>query len=190
MANWWDQINQAIADTGILQTINPIARDVLPGVGAVEDILGIDPSTWGPNTFAGAESAASAPASPSPSLSRGLALPQIPGGASLDFGNLGGGGFGGFPLTVSGPRRLIPYSGGPIPSGYRVAQRAARAPSAGTAGGVYLVPRRHMNPLNPRALMRAERRMSAFTHWVKRHFRIAAATPRRKKGGKFTKRRR
>jgi hypothetical protein len=178
MANWWDQLNQSIADTGILQAINPVARDVLPGLGAFEDIIGIDPNSWGPNTFVGgADAAAAAPTSPSPILGRGLAVPQQPGGASLDWS-------GGFPLTTTtGRRGLIPYSGGPVPSGYRVAQRPPRAPSAGTPGGTYLVPRRSMNPLNPRALMRAERRMSAFTHWVKRHFRIAAHTPKRKKIG-------
>jgi len=52
-----------------------------------------------------------------------------------------------------------------------------------------LIPRRTMNPLNPRALMRAERRLNAFSTWVKRHFKIAAAAPKRRKGGGRFKRR-
>jgi hypothetical protein len=105
------------------------------------------------------------------------------GGTSMAWDDFGGG----FPLvTTRGARRgLIPYSGGVIPSGYRVANRAARAPTAGLAAGTYLVPRRSMNPLNPRALMRAERRLNMFSTWVKRHFKIAAAAPKRR-----TKRRR
>jgi hypothetical protein len=106
------------------------------------------------------------------------------GGASMDWGN-------DFAMTVSngGRRGLIPYSGGIIPSGYRVGMRPPRAPTAGYPGGTYLIPRRTMNPLNPRALMRAERRLNAFSTWVKRHFKIAAAAPKRRKGGRFTKRR-
>lgn len=100
-----------------------------------------------------------------------------------------GGNGGGFPLTLTGPRRILPYSGGIIPSGYRVAQRPPRRPTAGYPGGVYLVPRRSMNPLNPKALMRAERRMNSFTTWVKRHFRIAAAAPKRRRtSGRFKRR--
>lgn len=93
-------------------------------------------------------------------------------------------GNGDFALTTTRSRGLIPYSGGMIPSGYRVANRAGRAPTAGYPAGVYLVRRRSMNVLNPRALMRAERRMSGFTRWVKRHFTIAAAAPRRRKVGR------
>ena len=105
------------------------------------------------------------------------------GGASMDWGN-------DFAMTVSngGRRGLIPYSGGIIPSGYRVGMRPPRAPTAGYPGGTYLIPRRTMNPLNPRALMRAERRLNAFSTWVKRHFKIAAAAPKRRKGGKFKRR--
>jgi hypothetical protein len=89
-----------------------------------------------------------------------------------------------FPLTTTtGRRGLIPYTGGFIPSGYRVGMRPARRPTPGTAGGVYLIPRRTMNPLNPRALMRAERRMNAFSKWVKRHFTIQKAMPKRRKVG-------
>jgi hypothetical protein len=105
------------------------------------------------------------------------------GGASMDWGN------GDYAMTVTGRRGLIPYSGGIIPSGYRVGMRRPRAPTAGYPGGAYLIPRRSMNPLNPRALMRAERRLNAFSTWVKRHFKIAAAAPKRRKGGRFTKRR-
>lgn len=78
-----------------------------------------------------------------------------------------------FPVaTRNGSRSVIPYQGGMIPSGYRLTQR----------GGVpYLKKIRHMNPLNPRALLRAERRMGAFTGWVKRHFRIASSMPARKR---------
>jgi len=79
-------------------------------------------------------------------------------------------------------RGLIPFSGQYIP-GYRVALRPASRGSAGHAAGYYLVKPRRMNPLNPRALMRAERRMGAFTHWVKRHFTIQKSMPRRKKVG-------
>lgn len=89
--------------------------------------------------------------------------------------------------ATSGRRGLIPYSGGVIPSGYRVCQRKARAPVAGRAAGVYLCPRRSMNPLNPRALLRAERRMNSFTTWVKRHFSIASRMPRRKKASRVAR---
>jgi hypothetical protein len=114
-------------------------------------------------------------------------------GATGDWGDLSMNGYsgGGFPLTTTngGRRGLIPYSGGIIPSGYRVGMRKPRAPTAGYPGGAYLIPRRSMNPLNPRALMRAERRLNAFSKWVKRHFVIASHAPKRRKGGRFTKRR-
>lgn len=99
----------------------------------------------------------------------------------FDYGN----GFNDFSLTTTrGSRGLIPYSGGMIPSGYRVANRRATSGSPARPAGTYLVPRRSMNPLNPRALLRAERRMSAFTKWVSRHFAIAKRAPRRKKFGR------
>ena len=88
--------------------------------------------------------------------------------------------FVGSPMAV-GPRRLYPLSAGWPGPGYRAARRGARRPSGGNPAGIYWVPRRKMNPLNPRALLKAERRMSAFTHWVKRHFQITSSMPRRRR---------
>jgi len=189
---WWEDLNQAISDTGILQAIDPVARDVIPGYAAYEDLVGIDVKKWGPGTFnnpaAGGTGAPSAP--PGPDVIFLNNKPFSPGGAApMDWSDMG---LNPYAMTTTRPRGLIPYQGGMIPSGYRVANRAPRRPTQGYPGGVYLVPRRHMNPLNPRALMRAERRMHAFTTWVTRHFKIAAAFPKRRgrKGGRFAKRRR
>lgn len=116
---------------------------------------------------------------PVPMVSPSVHGPTSNGG-QMDWGY----GNGDFALTTTRSRGLIPYSGGMIPSGYRVANRPGRPATAGYPAGVYLVRRRSMNVLNPRALMRAERRMSGFTRWVKRHFTIAAAAPRRRKVGR------
>lgn len=105
-------------------------------------------------------------------------VPNVYGGGSMN-----GDWSGDYGMTLTRGRSLIPYSGGVIPSGYRVAMRRPRAPTSGYPGGAYLVPRRSMNVLNPRALMRAERRLSGFSKWVKRHFTIAKHAPKRRKVG-------
>ena len=90
--------------------------------------------------------------------------------------------FSGYDLTTTGARGLIPFQGqGPPAPGYHLARRSARRPQQGRNPGLYWVPRRSMNPLNPRALMRAERRMAGFTKYVKRHFSLASIMPKRKK---------
>lgn len=176
-------------------TLDQTARDIIPGyteiAGYGSDVLGID-KVGTPPILPSSSSGLSASDVAGLLQSAGQNIYEhalgggssIGGGATMDWSSMG------VPngLTLSGPRRIMPYMGGMIPSGYRVAKRNARAPTSGYPAGVYLVPRRSMNPLNPRALMRAERRMGAFTHWVKRHFRIASSAPRRKRG-RFTKRR-
>jgi len=66
----------------------------------------------------------------------------------------------------------------------------ARRPTQGREAGLYWRKPRHTNPLNPKALVRAERRMAMFTGWVKRHFKIASQFPARKKARRFGGRRR
>ena len=86
---------------------------------------------------------------------------------------------------------VIPFTGQNWPGpGYRLSALPARSPQAGRAAGLYWTRPRKTNPLNPRALMRAERRLEMFTRWVKRHFNIASQMPRRKKSRSFGGRRR
>lgn len=74
--------------------------------------------------------------------------------------------------------------------GYRPRFLPARNATSGRAAGMYWRKPRHTNPLNPKALVRAERRMAMFTNWVKRHFKIASQFPARKKARRFGGRRR
>jgi hypothetical protein len=180
MAEWWEDL---------IGAVNPYVRDVVPGFGAVQDFIGGAAMGLG---LASPEDLYPGMIGYQPPGGGGtMGFPgatQIAGGgASAVFGGgYSDGGGASMPsmmngLALSGPRRIYPYTGGLIPSGYRVANRPPRRATSGYPGGTYLVPRRRMNPLNPRALMRAERRMGAFTHWVKRHFRIAGAMPHRKR---------
>jgi hypothetical protein len=190
----WDDANQYLQPA--MEFINPVARDLVPGFGAVEDVLGIGPGTpgWGspPQLGGGGGLGGGGSSTPAHAAAGGAmggwsgdwgATP--PQAAPLDFG----GGqpmsydlstLGGSPMAV-GPRRLYPLSAGWPGPGYRVARRGNRRANPGYQAGIYWVPTRRMNPLNPRALLKAERRMSAFTHWFKRHFSIASTMPRRRK---------
>jgi hypothetical protein len=170
-------------------TLDTAAREFIPGydvlAGYGDQVLGLGypQQSQPPSTYGGYGSGG-------PTQVQGA-------GASVGYGDQAGW-LGASPmdysmptsLALSGPRRIYPYTGGVIPSGYRVAMRPARRPTSGYPGGTYLVPRRRMNPLNPRALMRAERRMGAFTHWVKRHFRLASHMPHRKKRSSFRRKKR
>jgi hypothetical protein len=185
---WLDDLLGAGTTEGFVDTAWQAARDFIPTFAPAEDFLktvGIIPQSVS-----------------APSVQNGGYIPSateifshplpFAGGSSM-----GGGASGMWPdqfaLTTTGRRGLIPFTGqGPPATGYRLTSRGQRAPQAGRAAGMYWVPRRTMNPLNPRALLRAERRMGAFTKWVKRHFQIQSAMPRRKRSasrGRFTKRR-
>jgi len=182
----------------IINQVNPFVRDLVPGFAAVQDVAGeIFGDSLGPQ-YKGMPGYV--PPGYSPTVPNQSYIPTAQQVANQYFHKLPttGGGASGmwqdpFALTTTRGRGLIPFSGqGPPAPGYRLASRPARAPTAGTQGGMYWVPRRSMNPLNPRALLRAERRMGAFTKWVKHHFSIASAMPRRKRSasrGRFTKRR-
>jgi len=165
----WNDINQFIQP--IAEFIDPWA-DLIPGFQAAENILGIDPSKW--RDTGGQSVFRPLPTAPVPSARIFAESGPVLGGATMDFGS--------FDLTTTGMRGLVPFQGqGPPAPGYHLARRPARRPTRGTAGGMYWVPRRTMNPLNPRALMRAERRMAGFTKYVKRHFNLSACMPKRKK---------
>lgn len=209
----WDDINSVVGEA------NPYVRDLIPGFGAVQDVLGgigqmtglAGPSDLYPGMAgyqppeSGAGLGGGGQSTPARVSAGGAQGGDILGGASGTWwdempgmqtasnpgapyqwsGSTGGGMYdlttlGGSPMAV-GPRRLFPLSAGWPGPGYRAARRGSRRPSAGHPAGLYWVPRRKMNPLNPRALMKAERRMSAFTHWVKRHFAIASSMPRRRR---------
>jgi hypothetical protein len=181
---FWDDISTAWNDVNaflqpVAEFIDPWA-DLIPGFQAAENILGIDPAKW--TTQSGQSIFQPTVAAP-PVFGGGQAQQ---GGASMEWNQLG------VPAAMAwtGPRRIMPYTGGIIPSGFRVANRAARRPTQGYPAGTYLVPRRRMNPLNPRALMRAERRMGAFTRFVKSHFQLSSIMPKRKKSARFGARRR
>lgn len=154
--------------------INQVAGAIFPSSspGRVQGVGGVAPpaQTWQPsqNTWQDTGGASGT-------------WPAQQSGGTMDWTQLG------VPqgMTLGGRRGLIPYSGGMIPTGYRVQNRPGRRGTPGYGPGVYLVPRRHMNPLNPRALLRAERRMASFTHWVKRHFSLVSHMPRRKKARRF-----
>lgn len=166
---WWENLLGSVT-AGVSDILGDVGSDNWSLASVLQPVLGV------------AGSALSATSKARQQL-KGGSMPQVPqlflgdefgGGtaapAALPFGGLMGGATGTFNGRSS--RSMVPFGGGGIPPGYRIAQRNGQA---------YLKKIRHMNPLNPRALLRAERRMGAFTHWVKRHFRIAAATPRRKK---------
>jgi len=182
--DWWDNLT---TEGGLLQKLEglsagleqylPSAAGATAGIKLARKIAagGVDPFGVFPQTGAASSAAPQG-------VQASGATPYYETGGATGMWPPDNAGYGnGFALTLPGPRRIVPYAGGVIPSGYRVAQRPPRRPTAGYPGGVYLVPRRSMNPLNPRALMRAERRMNAFTTWVKRHFRIASAAPKRRK---------
>lgn len=80
--------------------------------------------------------------------------------------------FAGIAMTTGGRRSLVPFTGqGSWPGpGYRLARRPARRPTSGHAGGIYWVPTRTMNPLNPRALKRAIRRLDSASRVAKKLF--------------------
>lgn len=86
-------------------------------------------------------------------------------------------------LSTAAPgMQLIPFTGQNWPGpGYRLSALPARNPSPGRAAGLYWKRPRHTNPLNPRALVRAEKRLAMFSHWVKRHFQIQKSMPKRRK---------
>lgn len=65
-------------------------------------------------------------------------------------------------------------------AGFRPRWLPARRAMAGRDAGLYWRKPRRTNPLNPKALARAERRMAMFTRWVKHHFTLAKSMPRRK----------
>jgi len=174
LSGLWDDANQFLAP--VADFIQPIAQDLIPGFKLAQDLLGIGPqagSTYSqqyPQLLGGASGQWDSPV---------MSAVQVAQGAG---GVFSGGGTMDFPLTLTGGmgRGLIPYGGGMIPRGYRVVQRAAQRPTAGRPAGVYLARSRRMNPLNPRALSRAERRMSSFTRYVKRHFQTSHLMPKRK----------
>lgn len=69
----------------------------------------------------------------------------------------------------SGRRSLVPFQGAgswPGPN-YRIANRPYRRGQPERPAGIYWVPRRSMNPLNPRALRRAASRIKAASRWAK-----------------------
>ena len=129
MADWLDDL---------LGGVNKIAQDVLPWYGVGEDIADL----FGTNKLG------KAPRLPPIPRSGGAGASSAPYGQQ-DFGAAAeGGGVGGAsgawdPFfgqgddsmtgtsfmngngygTLAGPRRIMPYTGGVIPSGYRVAQR-------------------------------------------------------------------
>jgi len=174
LSGLWDDANAFLAP--VADFLNPIAQDLIPGFKLAEDLLGLGPpagqnysQAW-PGT-AGAGASGQWTALPSAvQVSKGV------GGVYSDGGQMD------FPLMTTGGmgRGLIPYGGGMIPRGYRVRQLPARRATAGHPAGVYLSRTRRMNPLNPRALSRAERRMSSFTRYVKRHFQTTHLMPKRK----------
>jgi hypothetical protein len=68
-------------------------------------------------------------------------------------------------------RRMVPFQQGVWPGpGYRLVNRRAFRGAPARAAGMYWVPRRMTNPLNPRALARASRRSDGFMNFVKKHF--------------------
>ncbi len=161
-----DIFGQGTSDT-LVDTGWDLAKGLIPTFGAAADLfepkaaspaLGGATGSWGPMDY----------------IQGGGGMLGLDGmGLGLDMTATGG-----------GRRRLIPISAGWPGPGYHEARRGLRRPSAGHPAGRYWVPNRRMNPLNPRALLKAEHRMGAFTHWVKRHFRIAAAAPRRRSSRK------
>jgi hypothetical protein len=179
---WDDLAGYAEGLEGLTDTLSdfglPSAGGASLGIGVAKALAkstGFDPFGIFGESSSAASSAPTGPQATGAAEIFGGGMTAGGGASSMyDYGN-------GFALTTSPRRGLIPYGGGVIPSGYRVVQRAARRPTAGYPGGTYLARRRSMNPLNPRALMRAERRMGAFTNWVKRHFRIAMHAPKRRK---------
>lgn len=122
-----------------------------------------------------------------------LSPQALPGGSGLLEALPGSSGTSSMPALSSGGNMLLPMVSGPanavIPftgqnwpgPGYRLSMLPARRPSAGRPAGMYWKKPRRTNPLNPQALMRAERRMSMFTRWVKKHFSVMKSMPRRKK---------
>jgi len=165
-----DELLGAGTTDTVVDTLWETARDVIPTFGVAEDLL---------------RGVGIIPPSPSPAgSSRGIPAISInpSSGGQTSGGGATGMWNGGFDLTTTGMRGLVPFQGqGPPAPGYHIARRPQRRPTAGRAAGLYWVPRRTMNPLNPRALLRAERRMSSFTKWVKRHFTIQSSMPRRRK---------
>jgi len=175
----WNDVNAFLQP--VAEFIDPFA-DLIPGFQAAQNILGIDPSKW--NDPSGNTVFRSLPTTPVPTARIFAESGPVLGGATMDFS--------GFVLTTTGMRGLVPFQGqGPPAPGYHLARRTGRRPQAGRNPGMYWVPRRTMNPLNPRALMRAERRMAGFTKYVKRHFSLISVMPKRKKASRpFARKRR
>jgi hypothetical protein len=186
--SWWDDINSVLQP--VAQFIDPFA-DLIPGFQTAETILGIDPSSWGGTGGQPAQQFL-----PGPQSTFVPSVPQSsPGVGGVNYGQfqndmaefigLGGDGMD-FPLTTTRgmTRGLMPYQG-VIPSGWHLKRLPnGRRGTPARAPGDYIARNRRMNPLNPRALARAERRMSSFTRYVKHHFSVAHLMPKRKSAGK------
>ena len=178
--SWLDEMSSVLLDplvdpvskllqgdlSGVSDLTQHLGNNMLPGLGLGDYWADSVDSYLAPQALPGGTLAEALP--PSSGSSSTMALSS--GGNML------------LPTVYNPTNALIPFTGQNWPGpGYRLSMLPARRASAGRAAGMYWKKRKVMNPLNPRALARAERRMSAFSRWVKKHFQIQKSMPRRKK---------
>lgn len=157
---------------GVIKTVTGVAGSVLPGpLGTVAK--GISNVLPGKNIFAGAQPAnvpfANLPAGPltfpgaPPTIAMpgaGLAIP-VPASAG-----------GTVPMTASGPKGCqVGYH--PNKSGYWSNKNKLLPGASWTPAGSACVKRRRMNPLNPRAISRAIRRLESAKRATSRLSRVS-----------------
>jgi hypothetical protein len=159
-----------------------VASYITGGEGVVPDVLESMIQTGmnylgsaifgdGSPSSSGGQASAQYGASPAQNIAQYGMLEAMPGVATTSAIPTGVSSSGALVYQAAAGRRMIPFQQGVWPGpGYKLVNRKASRGSPAHAAGMYWVPRRMTNPLNPRALARATRRSEGFMHFVKKHF--------------------